>query len=340
MTLAKTKKKGRAPAATLLVGDVGGTRTRLALYDRAGHELLTETVMPSRDHASFEDIARPFLASSGAGHPAAAVIGIAGPVRDGLAKVTNLPWILEEKAIAQKLGVDRVRLVNDLVGVAVGCLHAPAKDLVVLSRDEPQPKGNHVAVIAAGTGLGEARLLWTGAEHMPFGSEGGHVDFAPRTPLEMELWHFLAGRFPDHVSYERIVSGAGLGALYDFFASRAARVPRSIEKRLAEGDRNQIIAELGLGRTFRPAAKAVDLFATIYGAAAGNLALRELAVGGVFVAGNIARNIVPQRRDLFMDAFLKKGRFAGLLASIPVAVVTDPMVGVRGALALARRDAS
>lgn len=339
MTKAPSKIRATTPEPTLLVGDIGGTNTRLSLYDRRGKRLLASLVAPSRDYASLEDIARPFLASAGIGHPVVAVLGIAGPVREGTARVTNLPWTLDERGLGRHLAIPRVRLVNDLVAVATGCLHAPASRLVLLGDKKPSPKGKNVAVIAAGTGLGEARLLWSEGRHVPHGSEGGHGDFAPRTPIEVELWHFLGQRFPDHVSYERVVSGDGLGALYDFFTSRGSRVPRSVERRLAESDRNRAIAELGLARTFRPAARAVDLFVSIYGAEAGNLALRELALGGVFVAGNIGRTLIPARKELFIEAFRKKGRFTGLLSDVPVAVVTDPMVGVRGALALAREDA-
>jgi glucokinase len=326
--------------STLLVGDLGGTSTRLALHERKGRRLVAEAVIPSREHATFDEIALAFLASACAPLPDVVVLGVAGPVQGGAARVTNLPWRLDERALERRLAVREVVLVNDLVASAVGCLHMPASKIVPLTEARPAPRGRNVAVIAAGTGLGEARLAWDGARHLPLGSEGGHADFAPRTPIEVELWHFLLGRHPDHVSYERIVSGDGLGALYDFFASRTRRVPRSIEKRLAEGDRNQAIAELGLARAYRPAALAVDLFASIYGAEAGNLALRELALGGVFVVGNIARSLVPERRDVFLEAFRKKGRFASMLANIPVAVVTDPMVGVRGALAIAEERAA
>ncbi len=325
-------------AATLLVGDIGGTRTRLALYDRAGKTLLYEAVRPSREHASFEEIALAFLAESGAAPPEAAVLGVAGPVRDGTATVTNLPWRLEEKALARQLLVPRVVLKNDLVVAAEGCLHTPPASMVPITRERPQPHGHNVAVIAAGTGLGEARLVWDGEKHLALPTEGGHADFAPRSPLEMELWHFLYARFPEHVSYERVVSGAGIGALYEFFSSRARREPRAVARRLAEGDRNAAITELGLARAYRPAARAIDLFAEIYGAEAGNFALRELALGGVFVVGNIGRLVVPARREAFLDGFRRKGRFSSLMATIPVAVVTDPLVGVRGALAFARAE--
>lgn len=328
--------RARRPA-TLLVGDIGGTRTRLALYDHRGRTLLRERIYPSREHGGFEAIARAFLDEAGpAAPPLAAVLGIAAPVRRGVAALTNLPWRIEERAIAKALGIGRVALYNDLVVAARGCLSVPTSQLVSLTEARPKPKGQNVAVIAAGTGLGEARLVWDGFRHVALGSEGGHGDFAAQGPLEIELWQFLSSRYPDHVSYERVLSGAGLGALYDFFLSRAGgREPRTVQKKLAEGDRNAVISELGLARAFRPAARAVDLFASIYGAEAGNLALRELATGGVFVVGNISRTIVPERRDEFMTAFRKKGRFSALMAEIPVAVVTDPLVGVRGALAIA-----
>jgi glucokinase len=326
----------RTSPPSILVGDIGGTRTRLALYDASGRKLLLEAVLPSSEYMNFDDIALAFLARSHAPHPRVAVLGVAGPVKNGAAMVTNLPWRLEERALARRLEIRKVVLLNDLVVAARGCLHLPPDAMEVLTEHKPKLRGQHAGVIAAGTGLGEARLIWSGSRHLVLPTEGGHVDFAPRSPLEIELWFFLATRYPDHVSYERVLSGNGLGALYDFFVSRGGREPRTIARRLAEGDRNEAIAELGLTRAHRPAARAVDLFASIYGAEAGNIALRELALGGIFVAGNIARHIVPARRELFLDAFRKKGRFSELMAGVPVAVVTDPLVGVRGALAIAK----
>lgn len=322
--------------SSILVGDIGGTNTRLRLADKTGKRILVEAVFPSRDFASFEDVARPFLANADAPHPRAAVIGIAGPVTNGVARVTNLPWVLDERALSKHLEVDRFVLKNDLVVVARGCLAAKGDALVTLTEKAPSPKGKNCAVVAAGTGLGEAKLLWDGEKHLAFATEGGHGDFAPQSPLEIELWHFLKGRYPDHVSYERVISGDGLGALYDFFASRGGREPAAVKKKLIEGDRNAAIAELGLAHAHRPAARAVDTFASLYGAEAGNMALRELALGGVFLAGNIARHIVTARREIFLEAFLRKGRFTALLKQVPVAVVTDPFVGVRGALAFAK----
>jgi len=326
----------RPSTSSILVGDIGGTRTRLSLYDGRGRNLLLEAVLPSREHKTFDEIAQQFLSTSNQPHPAVAVLGIAGPIRDGVATLTNLTWRLDERKLARSLAIPEVVLVNDLAVAARGCLHLPSDVALPLDDKRANPKGHHMAVIAAGTGLGEARLVWDGQRHLVLPTEGGHADFAPRTPLEVELWHFLSSRFPEHVSYERVLSGDGLGALYDFFASRGGREPKAIARKLAQGDRNAVIAELGLSGAHGPAAKAVDLFATIYGAEAGNLALKELAVGGVYVAGNIGRHIVPARRDLFLEGFRQKGRFASFMRDIPVVVVTDPLVGVRGALAMAR----
>src|SRR5262249_31163651 len=149
------------------------------------------------------------------------IIGVAGPVRNGRARVTNLPWILDERALERKLELPRVLLVNDLVVAARGCLEVHESELVALTDELPRPNGNNLATRAAGPGLGEARLVWNGKRHLVLPTEGGHCDFAPRSPLEVEIWQYFASRFKEHVSYERVVSGAGLGALYDFFASRA-----------------------------------------------------------------------------------------------------------------------
>jgi glucokinase len=262
-------------------------------------------------------------------------------VRAGTASITNLPWKLDERVLARRLRIPRVALANDLVVGARGCLEMRPSEMELLTAAAPAKKGAHLGVIAAGTGLGEARLVWAGGRYHALPTEGGHTDFAPRSPLEVDLYRFLAERHPDHVSYERVVSGAGLGALYDFFAAREGHKPdREVTHRLETGDRNAAIAELGLAGTHRPAALAVDLFARIYGAEAGNVALRELALGGIYVIGNIGRVILPARREIFLEGFLAKGRFRDLLATVPVAVVTDPLVGLRGALAMARELAA
>lgn len=330
----------RTSSPPLLVGDIGGTNTRLSLYDGAGQKLLFEARFKSAEHASLEEVVLLFLKQCGGAKPKACALGVAGPVRNGVANITNLPWHLEEKVLEQRLSIPKVILANDLVVAAVGCLHTPASSLNVLTPNPPNPKGNQVAVLAAGTGLGQARLVWNGNTHLPLATEGGHGDFAPTSAIQIELWHYLSSNFAEHVSVERVLSGNGLGCLYDFFVSRSGRESRAVQKRLREGDRNAVISEMGLSGENRQAVLAVDLFAAIYGQEAGNLALRELCFGGIFVTGNMGTKIVPARKDIFLDSFRKKGRMASLLADIPIAVVTDVNVGLAGALAMAREWAA
>ncbi|MFS8070148.1 MAG: glucokinase [Byssovorax sp.] len=339
MSAAKKKRAQKAKGPTFLVGDIGGTNTRLAIFDAEGRSPLFEAVLASRDHATFDEAAELFLAEAGGPTPDVAAFAVAAPITKGTAAFTNLPWRIDERALARRLGIGKVVLLNDLVASARGCLLVPPSSLVALTEARPSRRGQNLAVIAAGTGLGEARLVWTGSEHIALPTEGGHCDFAPRNALEVELLQFLWGRYPDHVSYERVVSGMGIGNLYDFFAARSGAVPASIAGRLAGEDRNAVITELGLAREHLPAERAVDLFASIYGAEAGNLALGELALGGVYVTGKIAHLILPARREIFLEAFRAKGRFTELLSRVPVAVVTDPLVNRRGALAVARETA-
>lgn len=320
---------------TILVGDVGGTRTRLALHDQGARTPVLEAVAASGEHAGLEEIVLSFLAEAPAPHPSAAVFGVAGPVQDHTASITNLPWVLDARVLERRLRIAHVMLANDLVVGARGCLAVGDDELTILTERRPATQGAHLGVLAAGTGLGEARLIWAHDRYHPLPTEGGHCDFAPRSALEAELWHFIEERFPGHVSYERVISGAGLGMMYDFFVERAGGEPDAVAAKLASGDRNAVISELGLDRAFEPATQAVDLFARIYGAEAGNVALRELALGGIFILGNIGMTIVPARRELFLEGFVAKGRFRGLLSTVPIAIVNDPLVGLRGALAMA-----
>lgn len=327
----------RKSVLPLLVGDVGGTNTRLSLYAADGKTLLREARFKSADYVSLEDIVLPFVKESALGSPSACVLGVAGPVRNGSVNTTNLPWQLNELDLQEKLAIPKVILANDLVVAAVGCLHTRGDSLTVLTPNSINSKGNHLAVLAAGTGLGQAKLIWTGDRHLPLATEGGHGDFAPTTPIQMEFWHFLSNRFPDHVSVERVLSGNGLGCLYDFFVARSGRAEsKTVQKKLKEGkDRNVAISEMGLSGENRQAVLAVDLFAAIFGQEAGNLALRELCFGGIFVTGGMGAMIVPARKEIFLDAFYKKGRMAKLLADIPIGVVSNTDVGVQGALAMA-----
>jgi len=317
----------------LLAGDIGGTNTRLALCDDGGTRVLCERALPSRSFSTFEAAAREFL---GPRPPriAAAAFGIAGPVVGGSVRTTNLPWKLDERALAKKLGIPRVRLLNDLVAIGFGAAAAPSRDLARLQGAGPKKRGANVAVIAAGTGLGEAGLVWDGAALVPCGSEGGHGDFAPRSRVEWELHEFLGARTGGHVSYERVVSGPGLGNVYDFLrVGKKLHEPAAVARALdGASDRNRLIAELGASKKSVVCSRALDLFLGVYGAEAGNLALRFLATGGVFVAGGIAGSLVPRlRRGPFLEGFLDKGRFRPLLETVPVSVVLDSNVGLAGA---------
>ena len=322
----------------LIAGDIGGTHARLTLLAPDGR-LVRREVFESRTFASLEAVLRTFL-----GKPAprvtAAAFGVAGPVVHGRCVATNLPWVIDARVLARRLSIRKVTLLNDLVALSLGALGVPRGKLRPLGKaGAPKKKGANVAVIAAGTGLGEAMLVWDeeADRFVPSPTEGGHTDFAPTDDLETELLAYLRGRF-GHVSSERILSGSGLGNLYDFF--RVARGTGETETNAqaleAAPDRNAAITELGLQGTSRPAAHAVELFAKIYGAEAGNLALKTLAVGGVYVCGNIAAKMLPMlERGAFRAAFEDKGRFRALMERVPVTVVLDSDVGLAGAKRIA-----
>jgi glucokinase len=317
----------------ILAGDIGGTNARLALFDGSSKRPVAHETFVSAAHASLEAVLGEFLTKSQAKRVQAATFGVAGPVIDQRCLATNLPWVVDARVVARKTGLKQVTLLNDLVALAFGALTVPASRLRLLQgKSLPRKRGANLAILAAGTGLGEAALIWDGHAHVPLATEGGHVDFAARTPLEWELHGWLAANF-GHVSYERIVSGPGFGALYDFF-----RVAKGIEETRDNADqiaiardRNAVIAELGAAQKSEPAARAVELFARLYGAEAGNLALKTLATGGVFVAGGIAgRRAEVLAGGAFMEAFLDKGRFRPLLETIPVAIVLDADIGLAG----------
>jgi glucokinase len=320
----------------LLVGDIGGTHARLSLLTPQGRSVRHE-VFESRKHPSLEAVAREFLGKFPS-RVTAAAFGIAGPVVNGRSAATNLPWVVDARVLSRKLGIRRVTLLNDLVALSLGAVGASRSKLHVMGgAGPPKKKGSNVAVIAAGTGLGEALLVWDGARFVPSATEGGHSDFAPRDDVQVALFQFLRARF-GHVSWERVLSGDGLGHCYDFFrqAQNIAESADNAHAIEATGDRNAKIAQLGMACESDAASRAVDLFASMYGAEAGNLALKSLAVGGVFVCGNIASRMLPVLdRGGFHRAFVDKGRFTALMERIPVAVVLDSDVGLAGAARVA-----
>jgi glucokinase len=317
-----------------VIGDIGGTHTRLSLLAPTGRRVRHQ-VLSSREYPSLEAAVRAFLAPH---KPApkikAAAFGIAGPVVAGRVATTNLPWVVDAKALQRKLSIKRVTLLNDLVALALGTLSVSRRKVHVLGdAGAPKRKGANLAVLAAGTGLGEAMLVWDGARHVPVATEGGHTDFGPHDDSDVELFQFLRERF-GHVSWERVLSGAGLSNIYDFVrqAKGVTESTANLQALEAAPDRNAVIAQLGVEGGSEAAARAVEMFAQIYGAEAGNLALKTLSVGGVYVCGNIAAKLLPVLdRGSFRRAFAAKGRFTPLMEKIPVAVVLDSDVGLAGA---------
>lgn len=320
----------------ILAGDIGGTNCRLSLFSPDGTRLLRKETFPSMAFPSLEAVAKAFLGST-AEPVRAACFGIAGPVIDQRCVATNFPWIVDAKRVAAALDVGPVALINDLVALGFGALTLPENKFIVLRGDGPPKRGTGtLAVIAAGTGLGEAALVWDGTRLVPCATEGGHTDFAPRHALEFDLLAYLR-RSHEHVSYERICSGPGIGTLYDFFV-HAKKLKESKENRaLLEqaADRNAVIAKLGLSGGSEPASRALDLFTQVFGAEAGNLALKTLSVGGVLVAGNIASSLRERMARGFLEAFDDKGRMRTLLERMPVAIVDDPDIGLAGSAAYA-----
>jgi glucokinase len=322
-----------------VIGDIGGTNTRLSLLAPTGRTV-RQQVLPSRKYPSLEAALKAFLtAQKPAPKIKAAAFGIAGPVVGGRVQTTNLPWVVDAKNVQRKLSIKRVALLNDLVALALGTLGVSSRKLHVLGdAGAPKRKGGNIAVLAAGTGLGEAILVWDGERHVVSGTEGGHTDFGPRDDLDVELFQFLRARF-GHVSWERILSGAGLANLYDFFrqAKGMSESSENAQALEAAADRNAAIAQLGLEERSEAAARAVEMFAELYGVEAGNLALKALAVSGVYVCGAIAANMLPLlEHGGFRRAFAAKGRFTPFMEKIPVAVVLDKDVGLAGAARFVR----
>jgi len=328
--------------ATVLAGDIGGTNSRLALFRwDAGSgaaagvapESLTPVraaTFPSRDHGGLEDVIARFLGGDDVA-VAAAAFGIARPVVDDAVVTTNLPWHIQGAALRARLGTPHVRLLNDLEATAYGALIQPPARLLALNRGVARV-GNR-AVIAAGTGLGQALLFWNGTHHVPVATEGGHTDFAPRDEVEHDLLRWLERRYDGHVSYERLVSGNGLANIFAFLDEHC-RLPVEPEtrRRLASEDAAAVIGELGIAGTSATAVAAVERFVSIYGAQAGNLALTVMATGGVYVGGGIVNKLLPAMTSgAFMRAFVAKGRYEALMTEIPVWIIRDPDAGLHGA---------
>jgi glucokinase len=325
----------------ILAGDIGGTNARLAFFDANNGrlKLVSEAEYPSRQYRGLEEIVTIFVHSESEGVDAAC-FGIAGPVRNGRAQVSNLPWIVESARLARELQVESTILINDLEANAWGIGELDQADLLTINKGTVGSSGNQ-AVIAAGTGLGQAGLFWDGLKHHVFACEGGHADFGPRNELEVELLEFLMKSF-GRVSYERVLSGPGLVNIYHFLReTKRGEEPKWLAEKIASGDPAAAISHAAMEGSCPLAEQALDIFVSIYGAEAGNLALKLLATGGVFVSGGIAPKIFPKLNSKnFLEAFVDKGRMRPLLEAMPVHLVANQNTGLLGAARCAVANAA
>ncbi len=316
----------------ILAGDIGGTNARLAYFQpqNGRFQLVSERVFPSREHRGLGEIVTRFLEESGT-RPEAACFGIAGPVRNGRVETSNLPWVIEQSVLANQIHLATTLLINDLEASAWGIGALGTEDLFTLNPGLGSVAGNQ-AVIAPGTGLGQAGLFWDGNRHHVFACEGGHTDFAPQGELQIELLRFLTKRL-GHVSYERILSGPGLVNVYEFLcASGCGKESAELAAGMKSGDPAAAISRAALSGSDSLASKALDVWIAVYGAEASNLALKIMSTGGLFLAGGISPKILPRlETSVFMEAFLNKGRMRPLVEAMSVHVVTNEKAGLLGA---------
>lgn len=320
----------------ILAGDIGGTKTNLALYEKNSLGILNcklEQTFVSADFDQFYDILSVFLSANQTID--SVCLGIAGPIVDQCCHTTNLPWIIDAKDLMLRFGTDKVKLLNDMEAMAIGMLNASDEDMIELNPRATSACGN-VAVLAAGTGLGEAILYWDGQSHHPIATEGGHADFAAQTEQQDQFVKYLRTHFEEHVSWERVLSGNGFGYLYDFlistgFGSDCSAILAVNETKSIIEDRNAVISRLGINNEDPVCVEVVRLFAELYAAEAGNLALKCLSTGGVFIGGGIGPKIRPAlENEAFLNAFSNKGRFQPLLSkmSVKLSVNADaPLIG-------------
>jgi len=346
----------------IVAGDIGGTKTHIALFDWRKDRVdpVRLESFHSADYTSLEDMLTEFLVpptppipideSAGKNDDAelkpesrtkeplkidAACFGIAGPVIQNRCQTTNLPWVVDGATLATRFDIPKVKLLNDLEAMAHGILLLRPDEVEILNVGTPPLHNQAIALIAAGTGLGESILFWNGSRYQPMPSEGGHADFAPNNDNEIELLRHLRGHYV-HVSYERVLSGPGLHAIYDYVRDSKKNEPTWLAEQIKAGDPAAVIAEAGLKGQADIAKLALDLFASIYGAEAGNLALKAMTLNGVYLGGGIAPKLLAKLKDgTFMKAFKNKGRYARFMGSIPVKVVMNQKTPLLGAASVA-----
>lgn len=324
----------------ILAGDVGGTKVNLAIYDFANGKLefVRDKTYWAKDYSGLQEIVKDFVISE---KITSACFGVPGPVRDGRLRLTNLPWTLDSRELAVNLKIDYVFLINDLQANGYGIAELSSEQIYTLSAGDPRQMANR-ALISAGTGLGEAFMIWDGRDYVPYPSEGGHSDFAPRNDDEIDLLRFLKLKYGGRISFERVVSGQGLTNIYEFLREvRGLEESAELAERMASEDPNAVITELALAAKSEICEKTLDMFVSAYGAEAGNLALKVLSLGGLYVGGGIAPRILEKLKDgTFMKAFTDKGRLSQLLVNTPVRVILESKTALMGAAAYAEGHAA
>jgi len=325
----------------ILAGDIGGTSTRLGFFavESGRLNLVIEQTYPSREHKSLEEILSAFISAHKLAADCAA-FGIAGPVRRRRVETSNLSWVVDAESLERELNLKPVGLINDLEANAYGISTLAPEDFEVLNTGARDASGN-AAVISAGTGLGEAGIYWDGARYHPFACEGGHADFSPRSEIEIELLRYLLERF-GHVSWERVLSGPGLFSIYEFLRDTGrGEEPQWLAAELSEKDPSLVVSQIGMEDGCSLCVQALDLFISLYGAEAGNLALKIMATGGVYLGGGIAPKMARKLKGpAFMTAFAAKGRFKALLDDIPVRIILNDKTALLGAARYAALQAS
>jgi glucokinase len=326
-------------SAMILAADVGGTSARIATFAVTGSalQIVKQHTYASKRYGSLGDVLQDFL-STESSPLSAACVGIAGPVRGGRVTTPNLPWVVEAEAVAKQLGLKSVALINDLEANAWGIRMLGPTDLLTLNVGEATVRGN-AGLISVGTGLGEAELYFDGTAYSPSACEGGHADFAPRDELETGLLRQLIHEF-GHVSYERVLSGAGLFRIYCFLRDSGGygRELSEVASAMQERDPAKVITDFALADRCGLCIATLDLFTSVYGAEAGNVALRFMAVSGVYIGGGIAPKIASKLQSgRFMHSFVAKGRMQSLLEGIPVYLIQNPLTALFGAACFAER---
>jgi glucokinase len=322
----------------ILAGDVGGTKVVLALFeDVALRKKVKIQKFSSKDFGNFEDIVKQFLSTDL--NVDCACFGIAGPIQENKCHATNLPWTIDGKEMEKTLRIPKVHLINDLEANAWGVFSLKEDEFYVLNPGK-QKKGNR-ALISAGTGLGEAGFYFDGKAYLPFASEGGHAGFSPENEEEIELWRYIKSKF-GHASVERFLSGHGIEQIYRFFVeNKKEQEIDEVRKRMNREDPAQVISENALQKKCPICIKTLDRFVSIYGGEAGNLALKFLALGGLYVGGGIAPKILEVLKSgIFMNSFTNKGRFNSLLSEIPVKIILNPETALLGAAGYAKNSCS